>query len=66
MRSTALDQWLTLEQIAEELQLNIETVREWVRTKRLVAYKPGRSYRVKREDLDRFLASHRTTEQAQD
>jgi len=53
-------EWLTLQQIADELQLHIETVREWVRTKRLNAYRVGRDYRVKRADLDKFLEERRT------
>ncbi len=55
-------EWLTLQQIADELQLHIETVREWVRTKRLTAYRVGRDYRVKRADLDKFLEKRRTTQ----
>ena len=35
-------------------------VREWVRTKRLTAYRVGRDYRVKRADLDKFLEERRT------
>jgi excisionase family DNA binding protein len=54
-------EWLTLQQIADELQLHIETVRDWVRTKRLTAYRVGRDYRVKRVDLDKFLEERRTT-----
>ena len=54
------DEWLTLAQIADELKLHIETVREWVRTKRLTAYRVGRDYRVKRADLDKFLEERRT------
>lgn len=56
-----MDEWLTLEQIADELQLHIETVRGWVRAKELPAYRVGRAYRVKRSDLDKFLADRRTT-----
>ena len=53
-------EWLTLQEIADELKLHIETVREWVRTKRLTAYRVGRDYRVKRADLDKFLEERRT------
>ena len=53
-------EWLTLQEIADELKLHIETVREWVRTKRLIAYRVGRDYRVKRDDLNKFLAERRT------
>lgn len=58
-----MEEWLTLEQIAEELKLNIETVRGWVRTKKLVAYRPTRDYRVKRSDLNDFLEKRRNTTQ---
>jgi excisionase family DNA binding protein len=53
-------EWLTLQEIADELKLHIETVREWVRTKQLPAYRVGRDYRVKRADLDKFLKERRT------
>jgi excisionase family DNA binding protein len=53
-----VDEWLTLEQIADELHLHIETVRGWVRAKQLPAYRVGR---VKRSDLNNFLDQRRTT-----
>lgn len=56
-----MTEWVTLQDIADELKLHIETVREWVRTKRLPAYRVGRDYRVKRVDLDKFLEDRRTT-----
>jgi excisionase family DNA binding protein len=58
-------EWLTLQEIADELKLHIETVREWVRTKRLPAYRVGRDYRVKRTDLDKFLEQRRTKPDAE-
>jgi excisionase family DNA binding protein len=58
-----MKQWLTVEDIAEELGLPVETVRVWIRRKErpLPAYKPGKQYLVKREDLDRFLEESRIT-----
>jgi len=55
-------QWLSPEEIAEELGLkSAETVRGWIRRRELPATKLGnRVYRVKREDLDRFLEERRT------
>jgi excisionase family DNA binding protein len=50
-----MTQWLSVEDIAKELNVPLDTVRAWIRSKRLKAYKPGKEYRVKREDLDRFL-----------
>ncbi len=53
-------EWLSVEKIAEELDVPIDTVRAWIRSKKLAAYRPGREYRVKREDLNHFLEESRT------
>ena len=53
-------EWLSVEDIAEELHVTIDTVRGWIREKKLVAYRPGREYRIKREDLNRFLEESKT------
>ena len=53
-------EWLTVEQIAKELQVPIKSVQAWIRQRKLVAYRPGREYRVKREDFEKFLAERRT------
>lgn len=54
--------WLTVEDIYEELgkRVPMDTIRSWIRTKRLPAYKPGRAYLVKREDLEKFIRESRT------
>lgn len=54
--------WLTVEDIYEALgkRVPMDTIRSWIRTKRLPAYKPGRAYLVKREDLDKFIQDSRT------
>jgi len=56
-----LEEYLTLQEIADELKVHIETVREWVRNKQLPAYRFGRDYRVERTDYDKFKAERRTT-----
>ncbi len=55
-------EWLTVERIYELLNRSvaIDTIRSWIRTKKLPAYKPGRVYLVKREDLEKFLRESRT------
>jgi excisionase family DNA binding protein len=54
--------WLTVEDVYEILgkRVPMDTIRSWIRTKRLPAYKPGRTYLVKREDLDKFIRESRT------
>jgi excisionase family DNA binding protein len=54
--------WLTVEDIYEVLgrRVPMDTIRSWIRTKRLPAYKPGRAYLVKRDDLEKFIQESRT------
>jgi excisionase family DNA binding protein len=54
--------WLTVEDIYEELgrRVPVDTIRSWIRAKRLPAYKPGKTYLIKREDLEQFLRDSRT------
>jgi excisionase family DNA binding protein len=56
-------EWLSVEDIANELHVSIDTVRNWIKhrdkSKRLVAYKVGRDYRIKREDFNKFLEQRR-------
>ncbi len=57
----AYKDWLTVEDIYEELgrTVPLDSIRSWIRSRRLPAYKPGKSYIVKREDLNKFLEDSR-------
>ncbi len=55
-----MKQWLTVEDISQELGIDEQTIRLWIRSKKLRAYKPGKQYLVRREDLDKFLEESRT------
>jgi len=50
---------LTVEQVAQELQVNTKTVYQWIKEKRLKATNIGTkgkaNWRVKRQDLNDFL-----------
>jgi len=50
--------WLTAEEIAEDLRVHVSTVREWIRKKKLKAAKFGRDYRIKRQDYEEFIEKH--------
>ena len=57
-----MDEFLTVNEIAELLKLNPQTVRNWIDERSLAAVRVGpRRVRVRRSDLDEFLASGRTT-----
>ncbi len=47
--------FLTLEDIADLLELNVNTVRRYVREGKIKAIRLGKSYRVRREEFERFL-----------
>ena len=58
-------EWMTVEEIAQDLRVKESTVREWIRQKRLKAAKIGRDYRIKREDYQKFInESYNTHEDA--
>ena len=52
------DPWLTVQQVSEELKLNPVTVRAWVKTGRLAAARVGRTWRIRRSEVNRALRSN--------
>src|SRR4051794_14115496 len=44
-----------VEEVAERLLVDPQTVRRWIKSGKLKAYKPGREYRILSSDLDTFL-----------
>ena len=50
--------WLTVQAVAELLQVNEETVRRWIRAGDLEVLDLGSraGYRIRQEDLDAFIA----------
>ena len=50
--------WLTADEIADDLRVHVSTVREWIRQKKLKAAKFGRDYRIKRVDYEQFIEKH--------
>ena len=49
------DIFLTPQQVAEKLQVRVDSVYRWIKRGRLKAFRLGNLYRVKQFDLDRFL-----------
>ena len=56
------DEWLSVDEIAKNLKMDVETVRNWIRRKQLKAYRFGRDYRIRREDFDAFVKERATTD----
>jgi excisionase family DNA binding protein len=60
MNATWDDEYLTVNEIAEHLKLNPQTVRNWIDGGRLPAVRIGRRVRVRRIDIDRMLTDGAT------
>jgi excisionase family DNA binding protein len=43
--------------IADELGVDVQTVRRWIHSGKLKAFKPGKEYRVREADLEEFLTA---------
>ncbi|PIZ64501.1 DNA-binding protein [Candidatus Roizmanbacteria bacterium CG_4_9_14_0_2_um_filter_39_13] len=52
------DQYYTIEEVAKTLKVTYLTVYRWVRTKRLMALKAGKQYRISEENLSTFLKKY--------
>lgn len=60
MESTLEARFLTVEDIARDLSIAEDTIRGWIRGKKLPAYRLGKEYRIKIVDYERFLEQRRT------
>ncbi len=56
----AEEHYYSIEEVAKTLKVAYLTVYRWVRAKKLVAFKAGKQYRIKKEDLDTFLRVHKS------
>ena len=53
-----MEEWLTVEEIAKEYKISLNTVRDWIHEGlpcRNVGTQARKNYRVRRTDLDTFL-----------
>jgi excisionase family DNA binding protein len=53
--TAAEERFLSLEDVAARLQVSDQTVRRWIKSGKLTAYKPGLEYRIREADLQEFL-----------
>ena len=51
-------------EIAEKYGVDVTTITEWIRVKRLSALKIGKLYRIRQQDLDKFEAETATDKKA--
>ncbi|MGH2493726.1 MAG: helix-turn-helix domain-containing protein [Ktedonobacteraceae bacterium] len=57
------EELLTIEQVAERLQLHPDTIRRYIREKKLPSVRiSGTVVRIKQSDLDKFIQKHYSDE----
>jgi len=54
-----VEKWLTLEQIAEYLQMSTSSIYKMAQAGKIPAYKVGRQWRFKKEEIDRWIEKGR-------
>ena len=58
-----MDTLLTVEQVAQILQVHWQTVLTYIKSGKLKALKLGRGYRIDPKDLEAFIENNKTKEQ---
>jgi excisionase family DNA binding protein len=53
--SATEERLLSLEDVADRLQVSDQSVRRWIKAGKLAAYKPGLEWRIRPSDLEDFL-----------
>ena len=54
------EDWLTTDEVAKELKVNVKTVRNWIASGELEAMDVGGEYRIARADLNDFIQRRKT------
>ena len=53
--ATLKDEYYSIEETSKLLKVAYLTVYRWIQAKKLIAYKAGKQYRIKKVDLDNLL-----------
>lgn len=52
---------IKVSEVAEQLNVSMRTVTRWIEEGKLPAFKFGKDYRIKSEDLNRFIENSKVT-----
>jgi putative molybdopterin biosynthesis protein len=50
------EQYYSIEEVAKMLKVVYLTVYRWIQADKLIAYKAGKQYRIKKQDLENFIS----------
>jgi len=55
-----MEKWLTLEQIAEYLQMSTSSIYKMAQAGKIPAYKVGRQWRFRKEEIDKWITNKKS------
>lgn len=53
------EEYFTINEVAKKLKVAYLTVYRWIQANKLKAVKAGKQYRIKKEELDKFLKEYK-------
>lgn len=63
MKELPEKEFFSPEEIGQMLGLSNETIRGYIRSKELEAYRFGKSWRVRKRDFEKFLEAHKNKDE---
>jgi excisionase family DNA binding protein len=54
-------EYLKVEEVATLLRVHVRTVRDWIQRGEIPAYRVGKEWRIRRDDLDRTMQARRVS-----
>lgn len=62
MNGITQERWLSIEEIAEYLGVNKDSIRGWIKTKEMPAHKIGRLWKFRASEVDEWVLSGKAAE----
>ena len=59
---TPFEKWVNLADVAEHLSVSQDTIRNWIKSGKIPAYKAGRAYKFQLSEVDKCLREGKITE----
>lgn len=64
--SMEIEKWVNLEDIANHLSVSTDTVRNWIKSGKILFYRAGKRYKFRISEVDEWLKSGKMNDDSQD
>ena len=55
MQNDLNDEYYSIQEVADKLKVAYLTVYRWIQSNKLISFKAGKQYRIKKHDLETFI-----------